>query len=58
MNYYRMNFEMSTHHGYDITTLESMLPWERMIYIDLMAQYIDKINLERTTGNDIHGRRS
>ena len=37
-----MNFEMSTHHGYDIATMEAMLPWERMIYIDMMAAWIQQ----------------
>jgi len=28
------------HHGYSLTELEGMVPWERSIYVDLVAQYV------------------
>jgi len=40
MNYYRTNFSMMQHHKYSLTELESMIPWERFIYIDLLKQHI------------------
>jgi hypothetical protein len=40
MNYYRTNFALMQHHKYSLTELESMLPWERLVYIDLLAEYI------------------
>ena len=31
---------MMQHHGYSLTELEAMIPWEREIYIGLLVQYI------------------
>jgi hypothetical protein len=32
------------HHNYSLTELESMLPWERDIYISMLIQYIEEEN--------------
>ena len=32
------------HHKYSLTELENMLPWERDIYIELLANYIKEKN--------------
>jgi hypothetical protein len=32
------------HHKYSLTELESMLPWEREIYIAMLIQYIEEEN--------------
>ena len=32
------------HHKYSLTELESMLPWERDIYVSLLIQYIEEEN--------------
>ena len=41
------------HHKYSLTELESMLPWERNIYIDLLVKYLEeekeRIKLQRQT---------
>ena len=28
------------HHKYSLTELESMLPWEREIYVDMLMEYL------------------
>jgi len=35
---------MVQHHGYSITELESLIPWERGVYIDLLIQHIAEEN--------------
>jgi hypothetical protein len=35
---------MMQHHGYSLSELENMLPWERSIYIALLVQYIEEEN--------------
>lgn len=40
MNYYKTNFALMQHHKYSLTELESMIPWERFIYIDLLKAYL------------------
>jgi hypothetical protein len=34
------------HHNYSLTELESMIPWERQIYVALLKQYIEDENLK------------
>ena len=39
-NYYKTNFALMHHHKYSLTELESMVPWERYLYIDMLKDYI------------------
>jgi hypothetical protein len=43
MNFYKTNFNLMQHHKYSLTEIESMMPWERMIYIDLLSDYIKQL---------------
>lgn len=40
VNYYETNFAMIQHHKYSLSELESMMPWERRIYIELLIQHL------------------
>jgi hypothetical protein len=33
---------MVQHHGYSLTELENMMPWEREIYLGLLIEYIEE----------------
>ena len=35
---------MMQHHGYSLTELDNMVPWEREIYIALLTEWIEKEN--------------
>jgi hypothetical protein len=35
---------MAQHHGYSITELENMLPWERAVYVAMVSQYVKEEN--------------
>jgi 3-methyladenine DNA glycosylase AlkD len=35
---------MMQHHKYSLTELESMIPWEREIYIAMLISYIEEQN--------------
>ena len=39
-----MNFAMMQHHKYSLTELENMMPWEREIYVGLLAEHIKEEN--------------
>lgn len=43
-NYYKTNFALMQHHKYDIDSLENMIPFERDLYIMLLAQHIEEEN--------------
>ena len=33
---------MMQHHKYSLSEIESMIPWERDIYINLLMQYLEE----------------
>lgn len=35
---------MMQHHNYSLTEIESMIPWEREIYIALLTQHVEEEN--------------
>jgi len=53
LNHYKTNFGMMQHHGYSLTELENMLPWEREVYVTLLIEHVKKENekLERQMAN-------
>jgi hypothetical protein len=48
-SYYKTNFSLIQHHKYSLTEIESMIPWEREVYIALLKQYIEEENLKNST---------
>lgn len=42
MNHYKTNFALMQHHKYSLGDLETMIPWERYIYISLLKQYLEE----------------
>jgi hypothetical protein len=42
MNHYKTNFSLMQHHKYSLSDLETMIPWERYIYINLLKQYLEE----------------
>jgi hypothetical protein len=38
---------MAQHHNYSITELENMIPFERDIFVALLKNYLDKLEVER-----------
>tara|TARA_R100000388_G_scaffold87856_1_gene67933 strand:+ start:1501 stop:1647 length:147 start_codon:yes stop_codon:yes gene_type:complete len=37
-----MNFALMHHHKYSLTELENMLPYERIIYVQLLMNYLEE----------------
>ena len=46
---------MMQHHKYSLTELESMMPWERDIYIGLLMEFIKEENERIERENNRHG---
>jgi hypothetical protein len=38
--FYRTNFSLMQHHKYSLEELESLIPWEREVYINLLISYL------------------
>lgn len=43
-NYMHTNFAMMQHYRYSLSELESMIPWEREVYVELLLKYIKDEN--------------
>lgn len=43
-NYYQTNFALMQHHKYSLSELDSMMPWEREIYVSLLMEFIKEEN--------------
>lgn len=52
-NHFETNFALMQHHKYSLHELENMVPWERSIYVAMLADYIrkenERIKLEQQT---------
>lgn len=38
---------MAQHHNYNISDLENMLPFERDIFVNMLKNYLEKLEAER-----------
>ena len=45
--YYHMQFSLAQHHNWSLTELDSLIPFEREIYINMLMDYIQKENERR-----------
>jgi len=43
-NHYQTNFAMIQHHKWSLTELDTMIPFERHIYVSLLQQWIKEEN--------------
>ena len=43
----RTNLALLTHHNYNLSDIENMMPWEREIYVTLLTQWIKEENDKR-----------
>ena len=46
------NFAMIQHHGWRLEELESMLPWEREVYVQLLLKHVKEENERQTKENN------
>lgn len=44
-NYYKTMFSMVQHHKYSITELESLIPFERDLYVEMLVDYLEEQKL-------------
>jgi hypothetical protein len=43
-DYYKINFSLMQFHNYSLEELETMLPWEREIYLVMLIKHIQEEN--------------
>lgn len=42
-----MIFSLAQHHKYSITEIENLIPFERDIYVDMLLEYLNKLEEEK-----------
>ena len=55
-NHYQTNFAMIQHHKLSLTELDTMIPFERQIYVSLLQEWIKEEN-ERVRSQNAKMRR-
>lgn len=48
--YYQTVFSMAQHHGYQISEIESLMPYERDIYVAMVVEHIRKLEDQQKRG--------
>ncbi len=51
-NYIQTNFGLIQHHRWSLAELDSMLPWEREIYVSLLVQFLEEEELQMKQQNN------
>jgi len=46
-NYFRLNFALMQYHKYSLWEIESMMPWERDVYVGLLEQHLEEEKLKQ-----------
>ena len=46
-SYYELMFSLMQYHKYSLTEIESMMPWDREIYVNLLRNYLEAEKLKR-----------
>lgn len=49
--YYKLVFSLAQHHNYDIETIESLIPFERDIYISMLIEHLKMLEAQRDKQN-------
>lgn len=47
IDYYRSMFALAQHHKYSIDTIESLIPFERDIYFEMLVDFINQTNTKQ-----------
>lgn len=47
-NHYKLNFDVTQYHKFNLTDINDMIPFERELYVDMI---IDKMNKEKKGNN-------
>ena len=45
--YYKTLFSLAQHHKYSISDLESILPYERDLYVEMLVDFIEEQNNQK-----------
>jgi len=46
-SYFELNFALMQYHKYSLTEIESMIPWERDIYVAMLQNHLEEEKLKQ-----------
>jgi|TARA_B100001094_G_scaffold222835_1_gene216912 hypothetical protein len=46
-SYFELNFALIQYHKYSLTEIESMIPWERDIYVAMLQNHLEEEKLKQ-----------
>lgn len=46
-SYYRTNFALAQHHKYSITEIENLIVYERDLYVEMIASYLESLKKDQ-----------
>lgn len=49
--YYETNFSLIQHHKWSLTEIESMIPWERDVYVTMLSEQLEEEKRRRQQQN-------
>jgi len=55
-NYFETNFALMQHHKYNLGDIENMVPWEKGVYVTMLANFIKEEN-EKLQQEKIYNKR-
>jgi hypothetical protein len=41
-NYYKLNFSLMQYHKWNLTEIETLMPWERDVYVALLKNHLEE----------------
>jgi hypothetical protein len=44
--YYETNFALMHHHKWSLTEIESLMPWERDVYVSMLSAFLEEEKLK------------
>jgi hypothetical protein len=50
VNYLKTNFALMHHHGWDMEYIDSLPPFERTIYVEMLSDYLEEQKKKRQGG--------
>jgi len=49
MVHYKTNFDLMQHHKYSLNEIDSMMPWEKEVYVNMLVDFIKEEKLRMET---------
>ena len=49
MVHYKTNFDLMQHHKYSLNEIDTMIPWEKEVYVNMLIEFIKEEEMRLQT---------